>query len=323
MRVNARERAGRSLTTVVLLMMAGCILLSGCRRDAPELPIAEVIPIPVAGATTLHVGGDGRFWVGEATAVTVLEAGEVAARTAITAGAVPRVVGESHSHLLVRRASGSLLIFDRESGELLADTTIAGEPLLDVRGRWVFVATGSGAVLIHEPGTLTVTSAWAALGMTSTALAASPEGDRIYHALSDDGAATVLTRDLQTGRTLRTSAFSAPFLELAADRQGNLVGVMGEEEDAAVISLRPWGQELELRWRTRFSSPASTIAVHLSPDGARMAVLTPEDSKTGLHVLDAETGKILGRLSEHPLDARFDPRGRLLLLFPGEVRIVR
>jgi hypothetical protein len=323
MRRNARERAGRRLSTVVVLMMTVVIALSGCRRAAPELSIAEVIPIPVAGATTLHIGGDGRLWVGEETAVTILDGGEVVTRTAISPGAVPRAAGESPAHLLMRRASASLLIFDRASGELLADSGPAGEPLLDVRGRWVFVATAGGAVLIHEPATLTVTSAWAALGMVSTALAASPEGDRIYHALSEDGAATVLTRDLQTGRTLRTSAFSAPFLELTADRQGNLVGVVGGEDDAAVISLRPWGQELELRWRTRFSSSASATSIHLSPDGDRVAVLTPGDSKTGLHLLDGETGRMLGRLSEHPLDAGFDARGRLLLLFPGEVRIVR
>jgi hypothetical protein len=321
MRVNARERAGRWRATV--MVMAGIVMLSGCRREPPELPVAEVVSIPVPEATTLHVGRDGRLWVGDSTAVTILDGGEIVVRTAIAPGEAPRVVGESDGHLLMRRGSTAVLIFDPASGELLANSVITGEPLLDVRGRWVFVAAGSGAVLIHEPDTLALISAWASLGIASTALAASPEGDRIYHALAEDGAATILTRDLQTGRTLRTSAFSAPFLHLTADRQGNLVGVVGGDDEAAVISLRPWGRELELRWRTRLSSPASSAAVHLSPDGARVAVLTPGDSKTGLHVLDGETGKAIGRLSEHPLDARFDARGRLLLLFPGELRIVR
>ncbi|MBA2671142.1 MAG: hypothetical protein H0U67_12280 [Gemmatimonadetes bacterium] len=322
MRVNARERTGWRLAR--MMMIAGQVLLSGCRPEVPGLQIAEVISIPAAEATTLHVDRDGRLWLGEETAVSVLDGGEVVARTAIAPGDAPRVVGETDSSLLMRRGTTAILMFDPASGELLAETAITGEPLLDVRGRWVFVAAGSGAVLMHEPDSLVLISAWASLGMASTALAASPEGDRIYHALSDDdGAASILTRDLQTGRTLRTSVFSAPFVHLATDRQGNLVGVVGGEDDAAVISLRPWGQELELRWRARISSSAMATRIHLSPDGGRAAVLTPGDTKTGLLLLDGETGRSIGQLPEHPLDARFDSSGRLLLLFPSEIRVVR
>jgi hypothetical protein len=320
MRVNARERAGGRLA---MKMMVGLILLGGCRPQAPELQIADIISIPAAEATTLHVEADGRLWLGEAAAVTVLEDGAIVARTAIAPGDAPRVIGETDSALLMRRGSTAILMFDPASGELLAQTEIAGEPLLDVRGRWVFVAAAGGAVLIHEPDSLALISAWASLGKSSTALATSPEGDRIYHALTDDVASTILTRDLQTGRTLRTSVFSAPFADLAADPQGNLVGVVGGEDDAAVISLRPWGEELELRWRTRIVSPASAAAIRLSPDGDRVAVLTMGDTKTGLHLLDGETGKTIGHLPAHPLDARFDARGRLLLLFPGELWVVR
>jgi hypothetical protein len=297
-------------------------VLGACRPEIPELRVVGTIEIPTTAATSLHVARDGRIWLGEPGAFYLVEGPATYLIIPVPGESPPRVVSEEAGRILATTGTEALLL-DASSGEIVGAGTLTGEPFLDVRTRWVFTATESGAVLIYDPRELTLVSAWAARGAPSSAIAGSPEGDRIYQALAVDGVSTILTRDLQTGRILRRSSFPAPFTALRTDPAGNLIGILGDEREAAVVSLRPWGEELELRWRERIPGTGPGVRIRLDAGGTRLAVLGDVDNGNGLRVLDAETGRPLGHLPDSPLDAAFDPSGRLLLLYPDELRVAR
>jgi hypothetical protein len=311
------RRAGR-------LALAALLLASGCRPGPLPLPIETVVPLPpeAAGAVTLAVALDGALWLGAPGAVAVLREAAPAVRLPISGSAAPRLLGVAGGRALLATAD-SLFLLDAGTGALLGSTAALGPALLDVRGRWVFMGARSGAVMIHETDSLRTISAWPSLDRAATAIAASPEGDRIYLALAEAEGGTILTRDLQTGRTLRTDAFAAPIRGLAVDVEGRLLALLAEGETAEALLLRPWGPRLELLWRDRGRGDPALAAVRLDPAGARSALILPGANGNGLRALDAETGRLIGSLEEPPLDAAFDSAGRLLLLYPGELRIVR
>jgi hypothetical protein len=315
-----RAHASEVLRAVVWL--AAVVALGACRETLTELEVVERRALIGAEFTTLHVASDGGIWLGWAGGFLVHDDdGAITAEVPVDAAPAPVVVAALGDAIVARTAGDSIALL-RTGVDTHPMVFVAGEPFPDVRSRWLFIGARSGAVLIYEPDSLVLVSAWGSLDAPTTALTGSPEGDRLYQALEMDGG-TILTRDVQTGRVLRTSLFAAPFHQLLADRAGNLFGVIGEGRDAAVISLRPWGPELELRWRERVPAAARDTRIRLSPAGDRLAVISGGGNEKGLRVLDAETGTTLGHLPDPPLDAAFDPAGRLLLLYPGELRVVR
>jgi hypothetical protein len=302
--------------------LAMTLALGACTPPPPELQTVETRPLPSDAASTLHIDREGRLWLGEPGAFLVIDGDGGTWRFQLPTAQAPRVLAERAGRMFALSADSTLMVLSDPADSVPA-AAVRGLPFVEPRDRWIFVGGGSGAVLIHEPAQLRLISAWGALGAPTTAITGSPEGDRIYQALDEEGAGTILTRDLQTGRVLRTSSFSAPLLDLIADREGNLIGIIGEARDAAIISLRPWGDELELRWRERIPAASHASRLRLSPAGERVAVITPGEHANGLRVLDTETGANLGHLPDSPLDAAFDAAGRLILLYPGELRVVR
>ncbi|CAN5740826.1 hypothetical protein BH23GEM6_BH23GEM6_07370 [soil metagenome] len=316
MTVTARD-GGWGLVAVCFLILA-----VGCRPAAPELDVVERFSVSTS-SVTLHVAGDGRLWLGEPGRLMILNGSAAPVETSVPVGSAPQVVGEAAGKILARAEDRHLFLFDSSTGALIATTELTGQPFMEPRGRWAFIAGPSGEMLVHETDSLTLISAWGAIGVESTAISGSPEGDRIYQAVASDAGVIILTRDLQTGRILRSSAMAAPITSLAADRSGNLLAVLGEQGNTAILSLRPWGAEMQLRWRERVAIESVGTRIRISSDGNRVAILPPDDEKFGLRVLDAETGGVIGSMAEKPLDAQFDTQGRLLLLYPGEIRILR
>lgn len=317
MRSNARERAaGLPLTGLLLLLAA-------CRPPGPDLPVAERIPIDVPGAATLHVDGAGRRWLGSPGRLTLLSDTGTPSTVATAGPGVPRVLAVVGGTVIFHLAD-RIVAVDTSGTGTPAEAPSTGTVVLNPSGDYLFSGAANGAVLIHEPRSLEILSAWAARGGRTTALAVSPEGDRIYQALAGaEGSSTILTRDLQTGRVLGRDEFTAPFATFLSGPTSALYGVLGEPGDWMAMALLPRGGELRLLWRERASGSDGEVLMRLSPDGSRLAFVSPGAERDGLRVLDAETGETVGTIAEAPLDAAFHPRGALLLLYPGELRVVR
>jgi hypothetical protein len=60
--------------------------------------------------------------------------------------------------------------------------------------------------------------------------------------------------------------------------------------------------------------------LRVSPTGTRVAVLAEDE---GVRLLETGSGKVVGRTDEAPRDAAFDVGGRLWVLYPREIRIIR
>jgi hypothetical protein len=178
----------------------------------------------------------------------------------------------------------------------------------------------TGAVLAHDAGSLETVWAWAALGAPTTALAVSPEGDRLYQALDDDDdEPQVLIRDLQTGRELGRLEMDFLLQELVAAEDGTLYGVGRDGRRAVVVALRPGGGELEPLWRRSLALTEALPRLRIAVSEGRVAVWG-RGPREGLRVLDTAEGDILARTSTDPSDFSFGPGGEMWALYPGEVR---
>ena len=308
---------------VRLLPVLIAIALFACRPSEEDtLRIAGVEPLP-GSFVTIHSDRAGRLWLGDESSLQRLDGGAVVARLD-TPGA-PRIELETGT-LIVVRSGDRVAAVETETGEEVARREGLGDgPITsDPRGRYLYRAGASGAVLIYDPATLETVSGWPSLGERGAGIAASPVGDRIYLALGDTSeasAAAILTRDIQTGRILETAEMTGPVSDLRVDEAGDLFVLIEEGDEGALLSLRPRGGELRLRWRRtlrelRLDPP---LMLRVAADGAHL-MLAGGGDRTGLRVLDGETGEEIGRLREPPLDAAFSRDGSLLLLYDREVR---
>jgi hypothetical protein len=195
--------------------------------------------------------------------------------------------------------------------------------VLDARGRAMYQGAGSGAVLEHDPATLEPLSGWPALAARTTALAASPEGDRLYQAVtSEEDGERLLIRDLQTGRVLAEVPLEGVLEAMAADGRGMLYGLLREGRRLTVVALRPAADGLEPVWRRRLSGRAGEGEVRLVESAGRIAVVVPPPAPR-VRLLDARDGALLGRAGGEPLDFAFDSGGALWGLYRGVVRRLR
>jgi hypothetical protein len=304
-----------AMTAVMLAM------LTGCRTDEGRLLRAvEIVPLPDS-AITLAVDGEGRQWLGRPGAMRVRDAAGSARDLRLPGAAAPRVVGWVDGTAYLQQGDALLVMPGRADSITAAREVFGRNPLLcDVRGRAVLQGARSGAVLAHDPATLEPLWAWAALGAATTALAASPEGDRVYQALDDDDRdPQVLTRDLQTGRDLGRMELDFPLEEMVAADDGTLYGVGREGRRAVIVALRPGGGELELVWRMPLPVDDAAARVRIVVSGAWVAVWG-RGPREGLRILDSEEGDILARDRTEPLDVAFGPDGQLWALYPRELR---
>lgn len=326
-RIRSDARGRWTFLLALALGAAGC----GWLEDGDPPARARIrLPPESHGATALWVGTGARLWVATPRGLLGVDtaSGRVVARVSTAGEGIPRVFGSADGRSYAATPGGRLLLLDAVTGAVRANRE--GAPgnryALDPAGREVYAATRSGAILGLDPLSLQTRWSWPRLALRTTALAVSPEGDRVYHAVSDPAHGNedrVLIRDAQTGRVLATQPLPAPLRSLVSGWDGTLFGVSGEEGDESVVALRPGPDGLELRWRQTARSLELTgpVALRVAPEGARVAVFAP-GSGGGVRVLDADTGEPVAAVEEGPFDADFGADGVLFLLYPGEIRIL-
>lgn len=296
------------------------LLVSACYAEEGR-PLREVERRPVdAEAATLAVAPGGEVWLGLPGAIQRGGPAQGGGTLALPGEGVPALLGWLDERTYLRLGDRVVVVAAGEDSVRAWREGFGEAPVLvDEAGGVLLQGAGSGAVLAHDPDSLAPVWAWPALAERTTAMARSPEGDRLYQALVDaDGDARILVRDFQTGRTLGTHPLPRPLEDLETGDDGTLYGV-ARNGRAAIVALNPRRGELEPVWRTTLPVAEEGVRVRIAVDRGRVAVwgLGP---RIGLRLLDARTGEILARTRADPLDVAFAPGGALWALFPGELR---
>ncbi|CAN5844526.1 hypothetical protein BH23GEM7_BH23GEM7_05640 [soil metagenome] len=330
-RAQRRVRLRWWLLALALLGGSGCEWHVG---GEPRPAAVIMLGARVGPGAALGVDDEGRLWVAAGDSLRVMDAasGQLLASAAIgAAGPLHLMGGQGEGEGMYLRAGERLLALDGATGEPRAEREVPATHVLtlDPRGRHVYEGMVSGTVYGLDPRTLEPRWAWPRLGRDATALASSPEGDRLYLALrepAEAGAGTtrVLTRDVQTGRVLAETPLPFSVQSLAADAAGTVYALLGDDAGGLVAALRPGGDGLRVQWQRPLLSLglAEPAELRVAPSGDRLALFT-RDRERGLQLLDARTGEPLGRLGEGPLDAASGADGVLYLLYEEEIRILR
>lgn len=316
-KVNHRRPAEkwRGRLGLLLLLIIGTV---SCESDERVLSIGAIHPLPDSLATTLAIDEEGRFWLGSREGLRLFEPETTRLVMERTMDPPPRVIGWRDG-LIYLRAADTLFV-QGTADTLVARGSFGSNPVvLDPRGRGLLQGARSGAVLAHHPDTLAPVWGWAARATPSTALAVSPEGDRIYQAVVDNEGddAELLVRDLQTGRVLHVMSAAAPLEQLEVDRRGWLYALEREPGERSVVALQPRGGEVRTVWRREFAADADGRPARLVVGLDRVAVWGVGEEEEGLLLLSSEDGSVVGRSAPAPLDGAFDPDGSLWVLRPG------
>lgn len=298
----------------VLLLL---IVAASCGRDERVLSIGAIHSLPDSTAATLAIDASGRFWLGSPEAVRLF--GPESTRMVVQHAweSSPQVMGRRGEQIYLR--VGDTVFVHGAADNLIARGSFGANPVVvDARGRALLQGASSGAVLAHHPDSLAPIWGWAARATPSTALAVSPEGDRVYHAVIGEpgGDAQLLVRDLQTGRVLHVMTAAAPLRQLQVDARGWLYALEGEPGRRAAVALQPGGGEVRVVWRRAIPGDSDGATLGLAVGDARVAVWGGEGEE-GVLLLSAEDGSVLGRAMPAPLDGAFDPDGSFWVLRPG------
>jgi hypothetical protein len=279
-------------------------------------------------AGTLAIDAGGRLWRGAPGWAEPIDAHSGVGGARIETGGtdVPHFLGTADGRVYLR-AGDRLLTADTATGQIIAARREAGVVALATDGRYVYLATATGAVFGLGPRSLLPRWAWPRLGAPALALASSPAGDRLFVALADTTrprapGTTLLSRDAQTGRTEGEVAIDGAVTELAAAPEGWIFAATWAEDAGALIALRPAGSGTwEVAWRRRAAALGQAdgpLLLRLSPLGDRLAV---SSRAGGVRLLDARSGEAVGHAEtgSAPLDAARGADGALYILQPTEI----
>lgn len=303
-----------------MMALLVAIGLSACRGTDPDtLSIVERIPLPGTFAS-LHIADDGALWLGNSDGIVRTDpTGVVSGRFPFSSGSAPDRIATTASGLYFRSGSAFHLIDPGTDSLLIHRDDMPGDAVaMDPRGRYLFRTGGAGAILAHDAPSLDPIWGWGAIGAEGTAIAVSPQGDRVYEAITDnDDTGELLVRDLQTGRVLERLDLPHPVRILLAAEDGSLVGIGWRADGSGGTLFRlAWiGGEIGTVWSrsTGDLGISPPMRLRLSGRGDRLAVLAMND-EAGLHVLDMETGRTVDRLGGRADDVAFDPADRIYLL---------
>ncbi|HLM66705.1 MAG TPA: hypothetical protein VK358_04215, partial [Longimicrobium sp.] len=273
---------------------------------------------------TLSVDSAGLLWIGTPGRLAALDtAGRVVSQVRISRDSVPRVLWRTGPRLVIvdgRRLS----LADAAAGGTAAfgwGSTGFRAAARDPRGRWVYAANRRGGIMGLDPATLRPRWEWAETGGEALGVAVSPLADRVYVSVDRAGEVppAVQVRDAVSGRVLLAADQADPLRGLTAGPDGTLYAYAS----GLVVRMRHGPQGLRRVWSETpgVRGPAGEMELRVDPSGARVAVFG-RGRGARLAVLDALTGNVLGQTTA-PLDAAFGMEGRLYLLEPGAVRVMR
>lgn len=292
-------------------------IVASCDTDERVLSIGAIHPLPDSLATTLAIDSAGHFWLGSVEGIRLFAPDSSRMVVERMMAPPPRVIGWREGRTYLR--AGDTVFVHGNADTLISRGSFGTNPLvLDPRGRALLQGARSGAVLAHHPDTLAPEWGWAARATPSTALAISPEGDRVYQAVVEDEGddARLLVRDLQTGRVLHVMTAVAPLEHLEVDRRGWVYGLEQGRRGRAVVALQPRGGEVETVWRHELAGEPGRGPGRLAVGRDRVAVWGVGEEED-LLLLTTEDGSVVGRSAPAPLDGAFDPDGSLWVLRPG------
>lgn len=317
------RRTGHARARLLALLLAA--LMAACRRDA-ALPTDRTLPLPAPAAegATLAADSAGLLWIGTPGRLTALDtAGRTVARVRVRGDSAPRLLWRSGSRLAiagVRRLAWAEVRDSVATGGW--SSTAFRAAARDPRGRWVVAATRRGGVMGLDPATLRPAWGWPETGGEALGVAVSPLADRVY--VSVDRAAdlppAIHVRDAGSGRVLLTAEQTDPLRGLAAGPDGTLYA----HANGVVVRLRHGAEGLRRVWQETppVRGSGGEMELRVDPSGERVAVFG-RGRGAGLALLDARTGRVLSVTRTAPLDAAFGAEGRLYLLEPGAVRVLR
>lgn len=314
----ARRRA-------VLTAACAVAVLVGCGPDEARLRTLPVLVHGLDSVASLYLDDKGTPWIARPGEVAAVAAdGAAAARMPLPGSEVPEILAVTEGAVHARVGDRLVRVDSATSAEPAKRAGFGGTALLlDVRGRFLAQGASSGAVLGFEPDSLVPVWGWAARGAPTTALAMTPEGDVVWQALAPDGSrAVLLERDVQTGRILDEHRLFGEIVSLGSTPSGDLIAVVAEGDRIIVLRLRPRADRLTPVWRLVLRLDGDGQVVVRSARATDRIAVFRRGSETGLRVLDAEAGKVVGAVEETPLDAAFSPDGALYLLTDREIRRV-
>jgi hypothetical protein len=329
---SARAVRAAAITGAVALLLAACERpdnddhLWG-HEPAATPALVRSLPLPGAfGAATLGADSSGLLWIGTGGGVRVLDpaGGAMVREIALETGAAPRLAGSLGGHFYLLTDSDLFRV--DPAGTVRTQRALGGGvAALDPLGRYLYHGTTAGTVVGLDTQQLRPRWAWTRMGAVTTALASSPEGDRLYQALAPDpasGTARLLVRDLQTGRIMHEHEVTGEVAALEVSGTGWLYAVVAGPDDAEVLCMRPTTEGLEVIWRHDVDgSPRDGARPRLESAGRRLIFHDGAHGKFAL--LDASNGHRLMEADEPPLDAAFGADGKIYLLYAGEVRVLR
>ena len=320
------RRTGHARARVLPLLLAA-LVAGACRREA-ALPTARSLPLPAPAAegATLAVDSAGLVWVGTPGRLTALDtAGRAVAQVTVQVrgDTAPRVLWRSGAQLVL--SNGRRLAWAPAAGGSATrgwSSPVFRAAARDPRGRWVFAANRRGGVMGLDPATLQPLWGWPETGGEALGVAVSPLADRVYVSV-DRGAdlpPAVQVRDAGSGRVLLSATQADPLRGLTAGPDGTLYG----HASGLVVRLRHGPQGLRRAWAETpgVRGPGGEMELRVDPSGERVAVFG-RGRGARLAVLDARTGRVLSLTKTAPLDAAFGAEGRLYLLEPRAVRVLR
>ena len=317
------ERRGARRRGITMGACAAAVLVA-CAPAEERLRTESLLVHGVVDPVSLHVDADGTPWIGGPGAVVTRQRSGAGASLEIPEEGRPEFVAASDAALYLR-AGDVLARIDRSGPAVSARRPGFGGAAVirDVRGRFLVQGAASGAVLGFSPDSLQPLWGWAARGAPTSALAMTAEGDVLWQALAPPGTrALLLERDVQTGRILDEHRVFGRILALASTPSGDVLTLGADGDRLLALRLRPRGASLTPVWRStlRLEGDAAPV-VRYAPGPDRLAVFRP-GSDSGLRVVDAEAGRVIGSIEETPIDAVFAADGGLYLHTAREVRRV-
>jgi DNA-binding beta-propeller fold protein YncE len=319
-----RMTAARARAASLLLPMA---LAAACKPAEP-LPVDWHIPLPqpAAAGATLALDSSRVAWIGTRGRLAGLDsAGRVVATVTVSGDSVPRLLWRSGERLVIALGARRLARAEAAGGRAASGwgSSALRAAARDPRGRWIFTANRRGGVTGLDPATLAPRWGWPETGGETVGLAVSPLADRVYVSVDrvEDVPPAVQVRDAGSGRVLFAADQAEPLRGLTAGPDGTLYGWQG---NGLVVRLRHGPQVLRRIWAEApaVRGPGGELELRVDPAGRRVAVFG-RGRGARLAVLDALTGRVLVQTNTAPLDAAFDVGGRLYLLEPGELRVLR